>query len=188
MRRAIFRDAGPFKVTSRADGTLLVEPSYAAIGPRECRTTPGRMQGTYCRACDCYHIFGVMGRMALASEIQAVLARLAKPVVRKQYVTKRGRLRRRLRGRVVCPLTSVHFEAEMSCRPNVSARALPLGLYKSAARLLGIESADLAVAIAVAADGQAEAPFVPDPERGLDEPPVLVSLRALLEKATKVAR
>ncbi len=102
------------------------------------------------------------------------------------YVTKRGRLRRRtLGGRVVCPLTSVHYEALMSCRPHVSARPFALGLYKGAARCQGMSSMDLATAIATAADKPSEAPWVPDPDGG---PAVLVSLRALLEAATKVAR
>jgi hypothetical protein len=70
-RDACLRDAGPFKVTSLVNGNLTVESSYAGVRIAEGCTRDRDQQG--CRACGAWHIYGVFGRMALASRVQDIL-------------------------------------------------------------------------------------------------------------------
>lgn len=81
-RRSLFRRAGPFEVVSQVGGKLEIRPSYVECIPTECReAVQGEVdQGrNYCPRCDCNHIFGFMGRMALAADIEEMLNRLARP-------------------------------------------------------------------------------------------------------------
>jgi len=87
-RRSLFREAGPFKVVSQLGGLLVITPSYEGRIPKHCRDVvkaDGGEEGrNWCPRCLCNHIYGFMGRMALAGDIEDLLNRLAQPVRRKR--------------------------------------------------------------------------------------------------------
>lgn len=87
-RRSLFRQAGPFKVVSQLGGLLVITPSYDGRVPEGCRLKVQRDGGdegrNWCPSCQCNHIFGFMGRMALAGDIEEMLNRLARHVTKKK--------------------------------------------------------------------------------------------------------
>lgn len=64
--------AGPFKVSSLANGEFTIQPRWSRYAPPDCVVAPDG----YCKACDALHIGGLLDRLALAKLIQGELNKL----------------------------------------------------------------------------------------------------------------